>query len=76
MTDKIVHIELTAAEALVLFEWLASNEALPVQHPSEQTVLWRIEGQLEKALTEPLLPDYRESVDAARMAVASGTPYR
>ena len=65
-------LRLTRAEALVLFEWLARvDEAgnLPVEDPAEQHVLWRLEGQLESTLTEPLGPDYRQAVEAARREV-------
>ena len=34
-----------------------------------EQVLWRLEGQLESALTEPLSPDYKELVAAARKEV-------
>jgi hypothetical protein len=67
-----VSLRLTRAEALVLFEWLARVEAagnLPVEDAAEQKVMWRIEGQLETMLLEPLGPNYREAVDAARREV-------
>ena len=69
---KVV-LELTRAEALVLFEWLAKVDQagrMPVEHPSEEQVLWRIEGQLESALTEPFSPDYKELLTAARKEVS------
>jgi len=72
MSDDDVTLTLTKAEALVLFEWLARTdgaESLPVEDPSEQQVLWRIEGQLEKVLVEPLRPDYAELVADARRRV-------
>lgn len=62
-----VLIELSHDEALVLFDWLARVDgSLPVVDPSEQDVLWRIEGQLEKKLVEPLAADYKDAVNAAR----------
>jgi hypothetical protein len=70
--NESVSIRLTRAEALVLFEWLArldANKSLPVEDASEELVLWRIEGQLESALVEPLRPNYREAVEAARSEV-------
>ena len=68
--EKKVVLELSRAEALVLFEWLASHDGtLPIEDPSEQDVLWRIEGALERALLEPLSPDYKTAVAAARKAV-------
>ncbi|MFO0899817.1 MAG: hypothetical protein U0836_20495 [Pirellulales bacterium] len=46
-------LSLTRAEALVLFEWLASRDDTDGLTPEpEQTVLWRVEGQLEKLLPE------------------------
>jgi len=67
-----VLLRLTRAEALVLFEWLARVDAagsLPVEDPAEQQVMWRLEGQLEKTLLEPLAANYREAVEAARREV-------
>jgi hypothetical protein len=70
--DRSVYIRLSHAEALVLFEWLARTEAaksMPIEDPAEEQVLWRIEGQLESELTEPLGPNYKEAVEAARKAI-------
>ncbi len=67
-----VLLRLTRAEALVFFEWLARVDAagkLPVEDPAEEQVLWRLEGQLETTLTEPLGPNYKEAVEAARREV-------
>jgi hypothetical protein len=67
-----VSLRLTRAEALVLFEWLAREDAagnLPVEDPAEQQVLWRLEGQLESILPEPIAPNYREALEAARRQV-------
>lgn len=67
-----VSLRLTRAEALVLFEWLARVDDagnLPVEDPAEQQVLWRLEGQLESILLEPLAPNYREALEAARRQV-------
>jgi hypothetical protein len=67
-----VLLRLTRAEALVLFEWLARVDAagnLPVEDPSEEQVLWRLEGQLESNLIEPLGPNYKDAVEAARREV-------
>jgi hypothetical protein len=71
-----VSLQLTRAEALVLFDWLTREDAarsLPIEDPAEQQVLWRIEGQLETKLLEPLAPNYREAVAAARLAVADSS---
>lgn len=66
-----ITFRLTQAEALVLFEWLAKMDETgsAVANDAEQTVLWRIEAQLEKQLLSPLGPDYAQAVDAARREV-------
>jgi hypothetical protein len=71
---SVVVLRLTRAEALVLFEWLARVDAagtLPIEDAAEEQVLWRVEGQLESTLTEPLGPDYKQVVEAARREVRS-----
>jgi len=70
--EEKVHLRLTRAEALVLFDWVARLDAqknLPVEDRAEELVLWRIEGQLESVLVEPLGPNYRDAVEAARNEV-------
>ena len=70
--SEAIVLRLTPAEALVLFEWLARVDNagdLPVEDPAEQQVLWRLEGQLESQVTEVLLPNYKELVEAARREV-------
>ncbi len=72
MNENQVGLTLTRAEALVLFELLARLEtsaAVPFADPAEQRVLWRLGGQLEKLLTEPLAPDYQDLVTEARRVV-------
>lgn len=67
-----VALRLTRAEALVLFEWLARGDSVAARScvdQAEQQVLWLLEGQLEKALTEPLQPNYRELLEEARRTV-------
>jgi hypothetical protein len=62
-----VTIELSADEALVLFEWLAGLETAKVAiGEAEQRVLWRIEGVLEKSLVDPFAKDYAELVEQPR----------
>jgi hypothetical protein len=63
---------LTHAEALVLFEWVAREVdagRIPFEDPAEQTVLWRVEGQLESTLVEVVSPGYAAAVEVARRAV-------
>ena len=75
MNREIVTLELSRAQALVLFEWLSredGDKSLPVSDPSEQRVLWLIEGQLERTLVEPLDPKYAELLARARREVNKG----
>ena len=74
MQGKIM-LGLTKQEALVLFEWMAKVEPMGTtvfQHPSEERVLWKLQGQLESTLQEPFAPNYAEIVAEARKAVESG----
>lgn len=75
MTDGRITITLRNDEALVLFEFLARLESasFKIEHHSEQVVLWRIHGQLESVLVEPLRGDYPELLAAARQSVAEET---
>jgi hypothetical protein len=67
-----VTLSLTDDEALVLFDWLVREDEkrLPTAHEAEQKVLWGLEAQLERVLVEPLRPEYREMVAAARERIA------
>jgi hypothetical protein len=67
--SEAVRLELTADEALVLFEFLArfdDDGTLALQDQAEEKALWRLQGQLEKQLVEIILPDYKALVAAAR----------
>jgi hypothetical protein len=71
---SVVTLSLTQDQALVLFEWLSREDdrnGILTEHPAEQTVLWAIQGQLEKALIEPLRPGYGDAVSAARERIVS-----
>jgi hypothetical protein len=46
-----------------------SEQKVAGTHPAEQQVLWSIEAQLERVLSEPLAPNYRELLDEARRRV-------
>jgi hypothetical protein len=75
MSECEVLLTLSKAEALVLFEWLGSLDESQMPrfaHPSEEKVLWKVEGQLESVLTEPFAPNYRELLIQARRAVETG----
>jgi len=68
MNKELLSINLTKAEALVLFEWLASGERnLP--DAAEEAVLLKIEAQLEPKLVEIVKPNYKELVKAAKKEV-------
>lgn len=65
---KTFSLALTHDEALVLYEWLASLDDKPHASPddAEQTILWRLEGQLESQLPEVLMPDYAQRLAEAK----------
>lgn len=76
MEKRTVNISLNEKQALVLFEWLASldeSSAAPSSDTAERSVLWTIEGQLEKQLTAVVAPDYQEQVAKARESVLIGS---
>ncbi|MCK8476829.1 hypothetical protein [Microbacterium aurugineum] len=66
-----VELRVTGAEALVLFEWLASVHDGGAADIDEAVryVLWDVEAQLETKLVEPFRPDYAQLVEAAKKAV-------
>lgn len=75
MTTTKVELKLGKQEAIVFFEWLANLDSLGsgvFQHPSEEIVLWKLQGQLESTLVEPFASDYREILADARKSVGSG----
>ena len=64
-------IELTKAEALVLFDWLSRNSKKPelFADQSEQYVFRNMECQLEKELLEIFAPNYDELLKKAQKTV-------
>ena len=61
VVEDTVTLSLSRNQALVLFEWLSNlddKECSEYDHPAEERVLWRIQGQLESTLVEPFDPDY------------------
>lgn len=69
MNEEDIQISLTKDEALVLFEMLSrfsDTGSLTIEHQSEERALWNLNGLLEKKLTEPLKPNYKELLQAAR----------
>ncbi len=76
-TSETVTIELTAHEALVLFELLSGwgerdAQSIPLEHQAERRVLWDILATLESTLVEPLMPDYHDRLNKAREMVQDG----
>jgi len=62
---KNVQIDLTADEALVLFEWLSQFD-LQAASAAERSALDGLLAALERTLVEPFRADYAELVAAAR----------
>lgn len=74
MSEEEIFIRLSKAEALVLFDWLAGQdltETVRFSHPSEEKVLWRMQGQLESVLAEPFASNYKSLLAEARNVVGS-----
>lgn len=74
MTQGEIVLKLSKQEALVFFEWLAKVEPMGTtvfQHPSEEKMLWKLQCQLESALSEPFAANYADIVDEARSSVES-----
>jgi hypothetical protein len=73
MTEKEnneITLKLKIEEALVLFDFISRfNETSKTeifQDQAEQKALWILEGQLEKLLTEPFKPNYKDIINQAR----------
>lgn len=71
MTEKDeIEIKLNKDEALVLFDFLSrfnkSDRNEIFEDQAEQKTLWLLEGQLEKQLVEPFMPDYKDIINKAR----------
>ncbi len=69
MTDDKITIQLTHAQALVLFDWISRDgvtEGLSYEDQAEEQVLWTLEGQLEKQIGELFSDNYKELLAAAR----------
>jgi hypothetical protein len=69
MSNERIAIELSNAEALVLFELLSrfkDHEQLSIEDQAEERVLWDVLCLLERELTEPFLPNYEHILKAAR----------
>jgi hypothetical protein len=70
---KGANLELSADQALVLFDWLwrtsKADEPVPFADQAEQRVFWDMECMLERVLVETFDPNYTSLVAAARAAV-------
>ena len=72
IADENINIDLTKAEALVLFEFLwrfSQEDRLEILDQSEARVLWNMNCILESKLAEPFLPNYSDLVEEARETV-------
>ncbi len=66
--EKII-IELSSAEAIVLFEFLSrfsDKDNLEIQDQAEARVLWDVCCSLESQIVEPFVPNYVELLNKAR----------
>ena len=64
-----LNLTLSKDEALVLFEFLSrfsDEENLEIKDRSEEHVLWNLQGQLEKLLSEPFSKEYSSLLQKAR----------
>jgi hypothetical protein len=69
MAKDDVTITLSQNEALVLYEWLVRVDeglGIPIEHPSELRVLWRLEGKLEKQIDSLFSDEYLAVLESAR----------
>lgn len=68
--NKDITIKFSNDEAVVLFEFLSRFNAEEhkdiFQDQAEEKTLWLIEGQLEKVLVEPFMPNYKDILLEAR----------
>ena len=66
-------VELSADEALVLFDWLAREsppgQPAPFADKAEQIVLWDVTCLLESVLVGPFDENYAALLESARAAV-------
>lgn len=70
--SNVVPIGLTVAEAIVLFEFLSRFHdagSLSVEDASEEWVLDKVFGALQRKLADPSEPNYRDVLERARALV-------
>ena len=69
MSGEKIAIELTPAEAFVLYEFLtrfSNKDKLEIQDQAEARVLWDMCCLLERQLVEPFMPNYDDLLEKAR----------
>lgn len=69
MSEEKIAIELTPAEALVLYEFLtrfSNKDKLEIEDKAEARVLWDMCCLLERQLVEPFMRNYDELLEKAR----------
>lgn len=72
--EDIITLSLNRKQALVLSEWLQNldeKENTEYAHPAEERVVWHLQAQLEKLLTEPFAANYKSLLATARNDVAT-----
>lgn len=72
MAEPKISVELSRAEALVLFEWVArfnKTRRSDFEDQAEERVLWDLEAMLEAVLVEPLESKYDDLLASARAKV-------
>lgn len=68
-SQQPVHLELSADEALVFFEFVSrftDSDQLSIADQAEARALWNLCGRLERQLSEPFSPRYSELLAEAR----------
>lgn len=69
MSEATVQIDLTADEALVLFEFLqrfSNTDKLTLEDQSEERALWNLTCLLEKQSIVPFASNYADELSQAR----------
>jgi hypothetical protein len=67
--ERVLSVELTSDEALVLFEFLhrfADTGALTVADQAEERALWNLSASLERVLVAPFASNYEQLLKGAR----------
>jgi hypothetical protein len=74
MANETVALNLTKAEALILFELLADfheESSVPVKDQADRIALWNLCCLLEKSLVEIFSPNYKDLLLQARQELLS-----